>query len=66
MKKEEKPKAIDDARLDGMNKISIQKDAARMTRREFMRAAAYAGIAAPLATFIFNDATAQTPRRAVC
>lgn len=62
MKKEEKPKAIDDARLDGMNKISIQKDAARMTRREFMRAAAYAGIAAPLATFIFNDATAQTPK----
>ena len=24
--------------------------------------AAYAGIAAPLATFIFNDATAQTPK----
>ena len=29
MKKEEKPKAIDDARLDGMNKISYKK-----TRRE--------------------------------
>lgn len=40
----------------------LRADAARMTRRQFLHAAAAAGIAAPLAGSIFNQAQAQTPK----
>ena len=45
-----------------VDKDRVAHDAAKMTRRDFVRACALAGISAPLAGSLYNQASAQTPR----
>ena len=44
-------------------KANLARDAARMSRREFLRAAALAGVAPSLAAAVFDEAGAQVPRK---
>ena len=45
-----------------VDKDRVAHDAAKMTRRDFVRACALAGISAPLAGSLYNQASAETPR----
>ena len=42
---------------------NLQRDAARMSRRDFLRAAALAGIAPALASVVYSEVGAQTPAK---
>ena len=44
-------------------KTNLTRDAAKMSRREFLRAAALAGVAPSLAAAVFDEAGAQVPRK---
>ena len=42
---------------------NLKRDAAKMSRREFLRTAAMAGVSAPVALAMFSEAVAQSPRK---
>ena len=42
---------------------NLKRDAAKMSRREFLRTAALAGVSAPVALAMFSEAVAQSPRK---
>ena len=44
-------------------KANLARDAAKMSRREFLRAAALAGVAPSLAAAVFDEAGAQVPQK---
>ncbi|MCH9758378.1 MAG: ABC transporter substrate-binding protein [Proteobacteria bacterium] len=56
MSKTKLPSTID-------NQALLLKDAATMTRRQFIGSATAAGIALPLAASVFSDVQAQTPKK---